>query len=298
MRYWSVYCREDIWPGLWRIWELYQIVTLGWSPGGDFHMDGTGRQKRRWTEARKKLESMTPGDRVVARLPSNRIGRVGQIMEKRVRDEEWDPVVPKSPDLEDGEQGRRILVRWDFAIGPSDRNYACALPEEFRLSSGELRRTITELDRKQFERFKKALSDESNWGPAFADTFAYEGALSDLIATYPERLEAGLRPYPLAKVREQIASGKNRMDVLLVDGDGTPVVVECKQGSPSLSHIKQLQGYRQAIQKRLKTMPRGILVFGGTPNVSKTVRDAAAKSPKVELFSYRLDVTFTRCVER
>jgi RecB family endonuclease NucS len=46
-------------------------------------------------------------------------------------------------------------------------------------------------------------------------------------------------PHPEAKVRENAFPDKTRSDVLLVDREGTPVVVECKQGAPTLANISQ-----------------------------------------------------------
>lgn len=285
---------EADWPGLWRIWEVEQIVTLGWPPGWNWHWDGSGKRKPQWTEVRNKVNAMKAGDLIVARLPDHRIGRIGQIVEKRVEDNQWEEAVPVSPELDYGEQGRRILVRWDFSIGPRDRDYACTLPQERQFSTGGKRRkTVLELEVRRFNELKRALMNEATWAPAFADRFAYERALSDYIATFPERLESGMRPYPMAKVREQICSGRDRLDVLLQDESGRPVVVECKQDSASVAHLDQLRGYMRIVKTRTGMAPRGVLVFGGSPNVASKVR-SAAKKQSVELVAYRLDVSFLK----
>ncbi|HEV3028679.1 MAG TPA: endonuclease NucS domain-containing protein, partial [Planctomycetota bacterium] len=119
-------------------------------------------------------------------------------------------------------------------------------------------------------------------------------ALSDYIATYPEQLEPGLLPYPLAKVREKITSGRDRLDVLLIDSASSPVVVECKQDPADILHVVQLTRYMKAVEKLLKKKPRGILVFAGSPNVRDEVRRAAKKAG-ITLYCYRLDVNFTPC---
>ena len=53
------------------------------------------------------------------------------------------------------------------------------------------------------------------------------------------------------------------MDVLLIDENDTPVVVECKQNAPTLGDIRQLRNYMAQIKKDLRKAPRGILVHGG-----------------------------------
>ena len=250
MRYWSVNCMEGTWPGLWRIWEERQIVTVGWPPGDDWHYDGSGKPKRGWTEVRNKLARMQKGDRIVVRLPGNRIGRIGEIVDMRVRDEDWDPVIEPTENLTGGEQGRQILVRWDLRRGPRDREWACTLPEETRLSRGKLRRAIAELTSAEFHRLGVAV--------------------------------------------EHVTRRKGRLDVLLQDEARRPVVVECKRGAPSTDDLDQLSSYARQMQDDLGQTPRGVLVFGGSSNVSERVRDAA-RDKGIELFAYTLDVGFQRC---
>jgi len=292
MRYWSVHCMEEAWPGLWREWEKRQVVTVGWPPGHGWHYDGSGKHERGWTEVRNKLERMQEGDRVVVRLSGNRIGRVGEIVDIRVRDEDWDPVVRPTPNEDAWEQGRRILVRWNLTLGPRDREWACTLPEATRLSRGKLRRAIAELSEDEFDKLEEALRDPENWAP-ITGRFLYERGLRDYIATFPDRLEEGFRPYPDAKVVERVTSQKGRIDVFLQDAAQRPVVVECKRGAPSEHDVGQLSEYVEDVELELGQKPRGILVFGGSPNVSEEVR-AAANEAGVELFAYTLEVRFLR----
>jgi len=295
MTYWSVYCMEDTWPGLWRIWEELQVVTCGWPPADGWRYDGSGKADRGWGEVRKKLARFGKGDKVVVRLPGNRIGRIGEVIDVRVRDEEWFPVIKRSPIWPHGEQGRQVLVRWDLVIGPPNREWACNVPEGVRLSRGRLRRAIAELEGGEFESLKEALSNGANWDPV-AGRFLYERALSDFIATFPDRLEAGLRPYPVANIREYVPCRGKRMDVFLQDEQGKPVVVECKRGTPSADDVEQLRLYMRHVEEKLQLSPgqvRGILVFGGSPNVSQAIAQAAL-SASVELFAYQMEVTFNR----
>ena len=51
-------------------------------------------------------------------LRGHRVGRLGEVTGTGIRDEEWNPLVPRSRGHPYGEMGRRILVRWDLTIGP------------------------------------------------------------------------------------------------------------------------------------------------------------------------------------
>ena len=308
-RFWSIYCMEKDWPGLWRIWEKEQIVTVGWAPIARGELLGFWRVPS-WSYTVNCLDRMNTGDQVVTRLPNSRIGRIGTVLEKRIREDQWEPVVPKSKKYPIGEMGRRILVRWDFTAGPPmGSGLGCAIPSESRIKLPRSllahRRTMIEIREGHFKAFKRVLEDAANWTPVSGNHFAYEEAwlpaerkneeaLSDYIATYPEQLEPGLLPYPLAKVREKITSGRDRLDVLLIDSTNTPVVIECKQDPADISHIEQLARYMKAVRKLLKEKPRGILVFAGSPNVRNEVRQAAKKAG-IALYCYRLDVNFTPC---
>jgi RecB family endonuclease NucS len=82
-------------------------------------------------------------------------------------------------------------------------------------------------------------------------------------------LEDGLRPYPLKRAREYVFEDSTRSDVLLIDKHETLVVVECKQGAPTVENIQQLRGYmRHAAEWANVRSVRGILVHGGSMNLS------------------------------
>jgi len=140
---------------------------------------------------------------------------------------------------------------------------------------------------------QRILVDPTNWVRLWAN-FDYEVALSGYIAAYPHRLEDGLLPHPLEKTRERRGQGKTRMDVLLIDEFGTPVVVECKQGGPTLDHLKQLRAYMAKVRKDTQKMPRGILVHGGARKLRDEVRKDAGRKPEIDLVQHNLDVVFAR----
>ena len=129
--------------------------------------------------------------------------------------------------------------------------------------------------------------------------FGYERALSDYIALYPHRLEDGLRPHPSKKIRQSVIrvrekrfANRSRLDVLLLDKDDKPVIVECKQESPTVENIAQLRRYIGSLKKELNMDARGILVHGGARKVHSKVWRASKESPRVTIFQYKLDVDF------
>jgi RecB family endonuclease NucS len=122
-----------------------------------------------------------------------------------------------------------------------------------------------------------------------------ETALQGYIAANPHRVEDGLLPYPDKKVREKIFGDRSRLDVLLIDRDERPVVVECKRDAPWPGDVSQLRHYMKRLARETSRKPRGILVHGGALKLSQAVWREAAKKPRVELVRYALDVTFGLC---
>jgi RecB family endonuclease NucS len=88
------------------------------------------------------------------------------------------------------------------------------------------------------------------------------------------------------------------MDVLLLDRDSDAiVVVECKQGAPTLADIRQLRGYMHNAEElrtglRVGRNIRGILVHGGARKLKSDVRDESVRFPKVELVTFSVTVGF------
>ncbi|MGD0651980.1 MAG: endonuclease NucS domain-containing protein [Verrucomicrobiia bacterium] len=235
---------------------------------------------------------MAIGDLVVVALRGHRIGRIGEITGKAIEDSQWDPLVPPGPDVEDGEMGRRVFVRWDLTIGPDDLDLVVQLPERRTFSNGELRPTVSRIYSRSIKEVKAVMNDPRNW-VGLMGRFGYENALSDYIASYPHRLEDGLLPHPNARIRELVFGDRSRLDVLLIDRDGHPVIVECKQHSPTMENVRQLRHYIKRLRRETGQKARGILVHGGSQIISSDVRRMARKSPVVEIVSYRLEVDLT-----
>lgn len=294
MSLWKVSCLENEYPGMWQRWFRHQCVGIGWPREHGYQLDGPTEGGHGWSRAREALKAISIGDEVVVALRSHRVGRLGVVTGKTIGDAEWDPLVPRSRDLPEGEMGRRILVRWDLTVGPDSRDMVVALPPDAQLTSGELRPTVAQIRSRSTKDLVAAMNDPSNW-VGLLTHFDYERALSGYIAAYPHRLEDGLLPHPNERVRERVFGDTSRLDVLLTDRSGAPVIVECKQGSPTIEHLKQIRHYMERLRTETGIAPRGILVHGGARKLRSDVAAAARKDPPIEIVQYSLDVDFARC---
>jgi len=294
MALWKVSCLENEYPGMWQRWFRHQCVGIGWPPADGYRLNGRTEGGQGWSRAREALKSVAIGDNVIVTLRGHRVGRLGVVTGKTIEDEQWDPLVPPSRDLPTGEMGRRILVRWNLTVGPDSREMVVALPPVVQLTSGELRPTIIQVRSRSTRALVQAMNDASNW-VGLLTHFDYEKALSGYVAAYPHRLEDGLLPHPNERVRERIFGDSSRLDVLLTDRSGVPVIVECKQGSPTVDHLKQIRNYMKRLHEETGIMPRGILVHGGARKLRPDVAVAARQRPQIEIVQYTLDVDFARC---
>lgn len=294
MTLWKVSCLEYKYPGMWQRWFRNQCVGIGWPPSDEFRLHGKSDGGQGWQRARETLKAVVPGDYIIVTLRGHRLGRLGLVVGKAVEDDQWDPLVPVSRDHPLGEMGRRILVRWELTVGPDSRDMIIALPPDAQFSSGELRPTISQIRSRTIDELKKAMNDPSNW-VGLLSHFKYEQALSEYVAAYPHRLEDGLLPHPNEKIRERVFQDGSRSDVLLTDRNETPVVVECKQGGPSVQHLKQIRNYMARLEQETGQTPRGILVHGGAKKLPSDVAEEAGRPPMVEIVQYTLDVDFSPC---
>jgi Endonuclease NucS len=298
MNYWKVFCMKNSYPGLWQRWFKNQCVAVGWCAKWGYTLRGKSKGEKGgekgWSEAKNALNKINNGDWILVQLAHNRVGRIGEVVRKQVGDNQWAPLVPPSREEPDGEMGRRILVRWDLTVGPSDAEMVVTLPPPSRLPMKVVRPTIRQLDPATFQLVRQAMKSEANW-VSLLSQFEYERSHSDYIGTYPHRLEDGLQPYPSVKVREKVFSDRSRSDVLLIDQREKPVVVECKQGAPTLDHIGQLRHYMQQIQKETGKKTRGILVHGGARKLMEEVRQEIETDPQIEIVQYSLRVDFVAC---
>ncbi len=282
---------EDDYPGLWQLWFKYQCVTDGHSPHEGWSMEGgkTKRERDRdWIVTRNALKEIKSEDLIVVALPRRRIGRIGRVLSTKINDKDWDELVPGDSDWKQGYMGRRIFVHWELESAPDSPDQVVQLPEGVSLGCGTLHRV-----HRPVERLREVIADPANW-VRMVGLFGYERALSDYIAHYPYRLKDGLEPYPNEKIREKVFSDGSRADVLLLDGDGKPVIVECKRESPDEGAIRQLRRYIKRLKDLTGEQASGILVHGGARTVDEKVWREAEKSlrVKIEFFHYKLDVEF------
>jgi len=138
---------------------------------------------------------------------------------------------------------------------------------------------------------RELMNEQANW-VSLLGKFGYEKALSDYIANYPNHLGDGLLPHPNSKIRERVFEDRSRLDVLLIDKNNVPVVVECKQHAPSANDIEQLRHYMKLLRKETGELARGILIHGGAQKIPTELIVEARKEPSVEIVSYSLEVNF------
>jgi len=289
---WKINCMEKEYPGIWGLWFKKQCVTDGHSPEKQCRLEG-GKKSHDWIVTRKALQKIRLGDLILVALPGCRIGRIGRVLELKILDDDWHALYPGEPGgWKNGYMGRRISVQWELDRGaPDSPNQVVQLPDGVNLGRGTLRL----VKHHKVEWFRQVIANPANWVD-MVGVFGYERSLSDYIAVYPHILKDGLEPYPGEDVRERVfGDDRSRADVLLRDGDGKPVIVECKQGSPTVGNIRQLRGYIKNAEKQICKGARGILVHGGARTVDEQVWRETEKSPRVqiEFFHYKLDVEFT-----
>jgi len=298
-KFWRVHCHIGHHPGQWQYWFREQCCAVGWHPPSwngvsakGWEFDGHASDSQAWSAARNALRRAKPGDWIIATLPYNRVGRLGRIVELAVADDQWNPIVAPSRSRPFGENGRRILVRWDLTVGPDDPSKVVLLPPAVRFNSGEVQGTVRELPGAKLEPVRDAMRDDANW-VSLAGSFKLETALSDYIAIHPQRLEAGMIAHPFIEVREFTFSDKRRSDVILQDRSGRVVIAECKQGAPTSAALVQLDHYRTKLVEQHPELgdPRAVLVHGGASRVLPEIAEEATLKA-IELVYFELQVNF------
>lgn len=283
---WKITCMEKDHPGLWQLWFKHQCVTVGYSVETGFRIEG-GKKEHDWIVARNALEEIRSKDLIIVALSGCRVGRIGRVLEKKFGDEDWNPLIPGDTERKEGYMGRRIFVHWEMERAPDSPDLVVQLPAGVNMGRG----TLTRIKHHSIQWFRKTIANPTNW-IGMVGRFGYEKALSDYIAHYPHRLKDGLQVYPNQKIREKVFDDDSRADVLLIDEERKPVIVECKQDSPKERDVKQLRRYIKNLKKETGESAKGILVHGGARTVDKKVWRLAKSSNRVEIFQYKLDVDF------
>jgi hypothetical protein len=288
---WKIYCMESKYPGMWQRWLRKQCVGVGWAARWGYKLHGETDGGREWITIRNILKEIEVRDKIVVALPYNRVARIGEVVRKEVEDNLWNPLVPESSSLTDGEMGRRILVRWDLECGPSSLDYIVKLPINIRFNGYEVRKALTQIRSIEVSDIEEAMKDKNNW-ISVNPKFTYERSISDYIAAYPHLLEEGFTQYPHSKIREKKFHDGTRLDVLLIDSNDVPVIVECKQHSPHENDIKQLDHYMTSFEKETGCKARGILVHGGVKAISPDVKKYAEGVETIDIKRFQVRVDF------
>jgi endonuclease NucS-like protein len=275
---------EHRFPGMWQRWYKAQCAAVGWP----LQSLGVYSTDVAWSACQNRLGEMSPGDWIAVQLRGRRIARLGEIVRLEVADTQWNPLVRPTKQLPEGEMGRRIIARWSLEGMPDDPDIVVKLPDSLRLA---VRQTINRLGNIELGQLHRIARDSDNWID-LSKRFRWETELSSYIGAYPHRLEDGLLPFPDCKVCETRFADGTRSDVLLEDGEGRAVMVECKQGSPDEAAIRQLNGYMKHVKRDTNREVRGILCHGGARRVRPEVRRLAEKVGDIEFVYYRLDVRF------
>ena len=172
-RLWKIHCLEDKYPGMWQRWFKNQCVAVGYTSSSGYQLH-EGIRETGWTKTRNNILDMKIGDYVVVSLRGKRVGRIGQITGKAIDDDQWNPLVPKSKTLSDGEMGRRILVRWELTTGPDSQDLIIQLPENRAFAAGnETRRAVSEITSMTVDDLREIMNDQKNW-ISLSGTFNYE----------------------------------------------------------------------------------------------------------------------------
>lgn len=239
---------------------------------------------------------MRPGDWIIATLTGNRVGRLGRIFRVAIEDGDWNPVVSPNKRLPVGENGRRIEVRWDLDVGPTDPSQVVLLPKDAQFVGGQIRGTVRQLPIERLGGIRDVMNDSRHW-VSLASAFNLETALSAYIALHPHRLEEGLVSHSSFGSTEARVADGGRIDVLLEDRHGNTVVVECKQGAATISACEQVLRYRRQIEYLVSDPQsvRAMIVHGGTRRVPLDVVVFAQKN-RVELVYFELAVNFANSI--
>ena len=161
MSRWSVFCMDEKHPGLWRSWLQERAVAVGWFSGWGYLLEGGLTTRPGWNYSRANLKKVKVGHLVVAHLRHKRVGRIGEVIGLKFSDEDWNPLVPECLEEPEGEQGRRILVRW-LPEGPTDPGMVVQLPKAVRLPG---QNAVEALYSEDFDAIRKAVQDPTNWIP-------------------------------------------------------------------------------------------------------------------------------------
>lgn len=123
-------------------------------------------------------------------------------------------------------------------------------------------------------------------------SFAYEEDLKNYLVNNLSIIEQGLNLFQDEKgvdgVEYPIDPNNKRVDILAVDQNGTPVVIELKVSRGYEKVIGQCLYYKNRVKKTMDTEKVRIVIIAR--EISQNLRTAIEDLPDVQLFEYKLSV--------
>ena len=123
-------------------------------------------------------------------------------------------------------------------------------------------------------------------------SFAYEEDLKNYLVSNLSIIEPGLNLYKnendVDGVEFPVDLNNKRIDILAVDKNGTPVVIELKVSRGYEKVIGQCLYYKNRVKKLLKTEKVRIIIIAR--EISQNLKTATEDLPDVQLFEYKLSV--------
>jgi len=159
----------------------------------------------------------------------------------------------------------------------------------------------TESGKRKIQRYKRILesflnndrSEEEEEAESIDETsFAYEADLRDYLSNNLNIIEAGLTLFKdkngIEGLEYSIDDNNKRIDILAIDSNKTPVVIELKVSRGYEKVIGQCLYYKNKVKERLGTTKARIIIIAR--EITPHLKIATAELPDVELYEYKLAV--------
>ena len=130
--------------------------------------------------------------------------------------------------------------------------------------------------------------------------FAYEDDLRDYLASNLSLIEPGLTLFRDDKgiegVEYSIDQTNRRVDILAIDREGTPVVIELKVSRGYERVLGQCQYYKNRLKERMSASKVRVIIVAR--EITNHLSTACMDVPDIELFEYSLSVDLKRVVTK
>ncbi len=127
-------------------------------------------------------------------------------------------------------------------------------------------------------------------------SFAYEDDLRDYLANNLNIIESGLTLFIDEKgiegVEYSVDDNNKRIDILALDKNKKPVVIELKVSKGYERVIGQCQYYKNRIKKILKVEEVRVIIIAR--EITQHLQTAAIDLPSIELFEYELNIKLNK----